>query len=52
MFSHKQFGTGVVVLVPVPDQTSKATILVTAGKAKYDPVRKALVWKVRARAVD
>lgn len=45
-FCSKMFGTGVLVLVPVPQHTSKATILVTNGKAKYDGVRKALVWKV------
>lgn len=45
-FGTKMFATNVVVLVPVPEHTSRATILVTAGKAKYDGVRKALVWKV------
>lgn len=34
------------MLVPVPDNTSRATILVTVGKAKYDAARKAIVWKV------
>lgn len=42
-FSSKLFATQVVVLVPVPDTTAKAQILVTAGKAKYDATRKALV---------
>jgi hypothetical protein len=45
-FSSKLLATGVVVLVPVPENTSKATILVTAGRAKYDATKKALVWKV------
>ncbi|KAF5830251.1 Mu homology domain-containing protein [Dunaliella salina] len=45
-FNSKLFATSVLVLVPVPEQTSRATILVTAGKAKYDGVRKALVWKM------
>jgi hypothetical protein len=47
-FSSKLLATGVVVLVPVPENTSKATILVTAGRAKYDATKKALVWKVCA----
>uniref|UniRef100_A0A7S0S210 MHD domain-containing protein n=1 Tax=Chlamydomonas leiostraca TaxID=1034604 RepID=A0A7S0S210_9CHLO len=45
-FSSKLYATNVVLLVPVPDNTSKANILVTSGKAKYDATRKALVWKV------
>ncbi len=36
----------VVVLVPVPDNTASAKLLVTAGRAKYDATKKALVWKV------
>ncbi len=32
-----------VVLVPVPENTAKATLLVTVGKAKYDATKKALV---------
>lgn len=45
-FSSKIIGTSMVVLVPVPEQTAKANLLVTAGKAKYDATKKALVWKV------
>lgn len=36
----------VVVLVPVPDNTASAKLLVTAGRAKYDATKKALVWKM------
>mmetsp|Transcript_6287 Transcript_6287/g.10767 ORF Transcript_6287/g.10767 Transcript_6287/m.10767 type:complete len:434 (-) Transcript_6287:643-1944(-) len=46
LFSSKLQSASVVVLVPVPDNTSKAKILVTAGKAKYDATKKALVWKI------
>lgn len=46
-YSSKVAGQNIVVLVPVPDYTSKANILVTAGKAKYDATKKALVWKIR-----
>jgi hypothetical protein len=42
-FSSKIIGTSMVVLVPVPEQTAKANLLVTAGKAKYDATKKALV---------
>jgi AP-2 complex subunit mu-1 len=37
------FALSVVVLVPVPDSTAKATITVTAGKAKYDATKRAIV---------
>lgn len=45
-FSVKLSASNVVVIVPVPDNTSKTKILVTAGKAKYDATKKGLVWKV------
>ncbi|KAL4421936.1 hypothetical protein ABPG77_007878 [Micractinium sp. CCAP 211/92] len=46
-FPQKIFATNVVVLVPVPDQTARASFNLTAGKAKYDPKRHALVWKLK-----
>ena len=42
-FSSKLFAASVVVLVPVPEYTAKANIQVTAGTAKYDATKKALV---------
>ncbi|GBF91132.1 AP-2 complex subunit mu [Raphidocelis subcapitata] len=47
LFGPKLFGLSVVVLVPVPDNTAKAAISVTTGKAKYDATKKAIVWKIR-----
>lgn len=46
-YPTKVFATNFVLLVPVPDQTARATFNITAGKAKYDPKRHALVWKVK-----
>lgn len=46
-FSLKMHATNVVILVPVPDYTAKASIEVSVGKAKYDATKKALVWKIR-----
>ncbi|KAG2434281.1 hypothetical protein HXX76_008005 [Chlamydomonas incerta] len=45
-FSNKMQAGPVVVLVPVPDNTASAKLLVTAGRAKYDATKKALVWKM------
>lgn len=42
-YSNKLIATNMVVLVPVPEHTATAKILVTAGKAKYDATKKALV---------
>lgn len=42
-YSNKLMATNMVVLVPVPEHTATAKILVTAGKAKYDATKKALV---------
>lgn len=46
-FNTKMFALNVVVLVPVPEYTAKAQILVTNGKAKYDATKKALVSSFR-----
>jgi AP-2 complex subunit mu-1 len=36
-----------VVLVPVPPQTARAKFQLSTGKAKYDPRRNVLVWKIK-----
>jgi AP-2 complex subunit mu-1 len=46
-FPVKLFATNVVLLVPVPDQTARASFNLSVGKAKYDPKRHALVWKMK-----
>jgi AP-2 complex subunit mu-1 len=47
-YGSKLFAINCVILVPVPEYTAKANISVSAGKAKYDPIRKALVrWGKR-----
>mmetsp|Transcript_37470 Transcript_37470/g.93140 ORF Transcript_37470/g.93140 Transcript_37470/m.93140 type:complete len:460 (-) Transcript_37470:144-1523(-) len=46
-FSDKQFAMGVVMRIPVPKHTAKATIKVTGGKAKYVASQEALVWKIK-----
>jgi hypothetical protein len=43
LFGPKMFALSVVVLVPVPDNTAKAIIRVTTGKAKYDATKRAIV---------
>lgn len=46
-FPAKLWASNVVVAMPVPEQTARATFNVSAGKAKYDPKRHALVWKLK-----
>ena len=46
-FSDKQFAMGVIMRIPVPKHTAKATIKVTGGKAKYVAAQQALVWKLK-----
>ncbi len=38
------------VLAPVPPQTARAAFTLSAGKAKYDARRGALVWKLKRLA--
>lgn len=39
--------TNVVVSVPVPPQTARASFQLSGGRAKYDPKRGALTWKIK-----
>eukprot|EP00850_Spirogloea_muscicola_P006480 SM000030S11489 [mRNA] locus=s30:959905:963424:- [translate_table: standard] len=47
VFGAKMLALGVVVKVPVPKHTAKATFQVTSGRAKYNAGMDALVWKIR-----
>ena len=46
-FSDKQFAMGVVMRIPVPKHTARATCKVTGGKCKYVAAQQALVWKIK-----
>ena len=46
-FEPKLFASNTVILIPTPPQTARASFQVSAGKAKYDPKRGSLVWKVK-----
>ncbi|MCD9637993.1 AP-2 complex subunit mu [Datura stramonium] len=41
------FALGVVIKIPVPKQTAKASFQVTSGRAKYNPSIDSLVWKIK-----
>ncbi|TMW92312.1 hypothetical protein EJD97_013203 [Solanum chilense] len=47
VFGAKMFALGVVIKVPVPKQTAKASFQVTSGRAKYNPSIDSLVWKIK-----
>eukprot|EP00270_Netrium_digitus_P001922 TRINITY_DN12130_c0_g1_i2.p1 TRINITY_DN12130_c0_g1~~TRINITY_DN12130_c0_g1_i2.p1 ORF type:complete len:449 (-),score=111.01 TRINITY_DN12130_c0_g1_i2:330-1676(-) len=47
VFGAKMFALGMVVKVPVPKHTARATFTTSAGKAKYNSAVDALVWKVK-----
>ncbi|CAM9355930.1 unnamed protein product [Chrysoparadoxa australica] len=46
-FSYKLFATNVVVKVPVPKNTARCNIKVTAGRGKYEPEQGAIVWRIK-----
>ncbi len=46
-FDARLAAANVVLAVPVPPTTASAACHVSAGKAKYDPKKGAVVWKVR-----
>lgn len=47
VFGAKMFALNVVLKVPVPKHTAKATFQVSSGKAKYNAAVDALVWKIK-----
>ncbi|KAF3655048.1 AP-2 complex subunit mu [Capsicum annuum] len=47
VFGAKMFALGVVIKIPVPKQTAKASFQVTSGRAKYNPSIDSLVWKIK-----
>ena len=46
-FNSALAATGVIVRIPVPSHTARATIVVTGGKAKYKVEGSCLVWKIK-----
>ncbi|KAK2078228.1 hypothetical protein QBZ16_004097 [Prototheca wickerhamii] len=52
LFPANLAANNVLVLVPMPEQTARASFQISAGKAKYDPKRGALVWKLKKFAGD
>ncbi|KFM26035.1 AP-2 complex subunit mu [Auxenochlorella protothecoides] len=51
-FPSNLFATNVIVLIPMPEQTARANFQLSTGKAKYDPKRGSLVWKIKRFAGD
>lgn len=49
-FDPRLTATGVVVTLPLPPTAAAADIMTSHGKAKYDPKKGALVWKMRRLA--
>ena len=46
-FSSKLFATNVVIKVPCPPTTARAKVKVSGGRAKYEPIHNAIVWRTR-----
>jgi len=46
-FNDKLFALNVVIVIPMPDNTARADIHPSQGKAKYDAKKHALVWKIK-----
>jgi AP-2 complex subunit mu-1 len=46
-FESKLTAANTIILIPVPPQTARASFQLSSGKAKYDPKRNALVWKIK-----
>ncbi|CAI5487540.1 unnamed protein product [Closterium sp. NIES-64] len=47
VFGAKMFALNVIVKVPVPKHTAKASLSVTSGRAKYNAAVDAIVWKIK-----
>ncbi|CAI9285974.1 unnamed protein product [Lactuca saligna] len=47
VFGAKMFVLGVVIKIPVPEQTTKMSIQVTSRREKYNASMNCLMWKIR-----
>lgn len=46
-FSQNLFANNVIVRIPVPKHTARATTTVSSGKAKYKSDQNAVIWKIK-----
>lgn len=46
-FSSQHFGQNVIISIPTPSNTAKSHVQVGIGKAKYNPSKNAILWKIK-----
>jgi len=46
-FSSKLFASNVLLRIPTPKSTAKCSLNVAIGKAKYNPSKDAILWKIK-----
>lgn len=46
-FGTTKFASNVVIKFPVPPNTAKTSVKVGAGRAKFEPDQKAIVWRIK-----
>jgi len=48
LYDHSSFATNVVVRIPVPPNTATCKVYAAGiGKAKYEPEKHALMWRIK-----
>lgn len=53
IFDQTNFATNVVVKIPVPKNTENCRVYATgSGKAKYEPEKQALMWRIKKFSGD
>jgi AP-2 complex subunit mu-1 len=46
-FGTTKFASNVIIKFPVPPNTAKTSVKVGAGRAKFEPDQKAIVWRIK-----
>ena len=46
-FMPELFGMNVQVVIPTPSNTANTKLDVTGGRAKYEPTKKAIIWRIK-----
>lgn len=46
-FDPKLFSTNVVIVIPTPPNSARCKLFAGSGRAKYEPERQAIVWRIR-----
>ncbi|CAE7949173.1 apm2 [Symbiodinium sp. KB8] len=46
-YNTQTYATNVTIVIPTPPNTARARIVTSSGRARYEPAKKAIVWRLK-----